>query len=274
MAVDVNRFRVDGLYEARGPVANLLQDLNQIQGLAAVWRAARKRLATWASFLFVLGFASFFIFFPMGLVMAGVGIWCLYRMKVYPKGIVSHEEWCAFAKSVAAILESDGDPKQPVSMRLALNAPEQTISAGALPGRARGTERLYKLAWFSVEATLCDGTNFTQSIEDMVRHRAYRNSRGKSKSKTRTRSIVSMRFDYPAETYGDITPLEEKMKSEIHMPQSSSLRGLEVTGKAVKLKALVGEPNRHGLLAETSSIMALGVYRMLNFSRTRRGAAR
>ena len=73
-----------------------------------------------------------------------------------------------------------------------------------------------------------------------------------------------MRFAYPAEVYGDPTPLGPKMQKEFHLPQSASVRGLEVNGRAVKVKALVTNSDD---LAQASSMLALGVYRMLNLSR-------
>ena len=73
-----------------------------------------------------------------------------------------------------------------------------------------------------------------------------------------------MRFAYPAKAYGDLTPLGAKMQKEIRLPQSASLRGLEVNDRAVKVKALVTNSDD---LAQTSSMLALGVYRMLNLSR-------
>ena len=274
MALDVNRFRADGLFEVREPVGEVIADLNVIQGLAAVWHAARKRLATWGAVLLIAGVLSFFLYFPAGAILFAVGIWLLFRMKAYPRAVANHEGWCSFAKSVTAILEADGDPKAPVAMRLAFNAPENTISQGPSRGRSGGTERIYKLAWFSVDAMLLDGTSFSQTVEDMVRRRDYRSRSGKSKVKTRARSIIGMRFDYPAETYGDISPLGTKLKTEIRMPQSTVLRGVEVSAKAVKLKAVVLEPGKSGLVAEASSSMALGVYRILNLSRNKRGASR
>ena len=83
-----------------------------------------------------------------------------------------------------------------------------------------------------------------------------------------------MRFAYPAEVYGDLTPFSAKMQKEIQLPKSALVRGLEVNSKAVKVKALVTE---RGDLAQTSVTLALGVYRMLNLSRklkARRAGAR
>ena len=54
------------------------------------------------------------------------------------------------------------------------------------------------------------------------------------------------------------------MRKEIRLPSTASVRGMEVTSRIVKVKALVTQT---GDLAHTTSMLALGVYRMLNLSR-------
>jgi hypothetical protein len=75
-----------------------------------------------------------------------------------------------------------------------------------------------------------------------------------------------MRFDYPPEIYGDLTPLREKMEKEIQLPEGAAVRGLEVTGRTVKIKAILTQ-TQASYLAQASTMVALGVYRMLNLSR-------
>ena len=70
-----------------------------------------------------------------------------------------------------------------------------------------GKQRLYKASWFSLETSLHDGTTFTETIDDLIRQRSFTNPRGKSKSKTRTHSLLGMRFAYPQKVYGDASPL-------------------------------------------------------------------
>ena len=45
------------------------------------------------------------------------------------------------------------------------------------------------------------------------------------------------------------------------------MRGVEASGKAIKAKVLVSESGGPAQLAQISSMLALGVYRMLNLSR-------
>jgi hypothetical protein len=268
MPVDVNRLRAERLYESKEPVGDLAEALDQIESLAVGWRRSRKRLVLWCTVAWALGIVTFAIgAWPVGLLLFVLGGWFLHRMKRYPKAVANHMDRSAFGKSMAAMLRSDADPKAPVAMRLAFDPTEETISEAALPNRKNGKQRLYKVSWFSVEASLHDGTTFSQTVVDFVRHRSFTNPRGKSKTKTRTQSLIAMRFDYPPQTYGDLTRFREKMEKEIQLPEGAAMRGLEVSGRSVKVKALVTKTADPAYLAQASSMLALGVYRMLNLSR-------
>jgi hypothetical protein len=264
MAVDVERLRAERVYESRAPLGTLAGDLLQIEALAAGWRAGRKRLFLAGAGTLLAGGLFLFLFFPAGIVLIAIALFLFSRAKAQPKAVANHPERCAFAKSLAGMLELDTDSKTPAGFRLAFAPKEEVLSEKALPHRKNGKEQLCKSTWFSVETTFLDGTDFTETIDDLVRRRSFKNPRGKSKTKTRTRSLIAMRFSYPADVYGDLTPLGAKMQKEIRLPQSASVRGLEVNDRAVKVKALVTNSDD---LAQTSSMLALGVYRMLNLSR-------
>jgi hypothetical protein len=266
MPVDVNRLRAEGSYESREPIGGLASDLDLVYSLADGWHSARKRLAQFATILLIVGVVALFTYMPAGIVLVALGIWFLYRMKNHPKAVASHMERCEFGKSMAAMLRSDADPKAPVATRLAFNPKQETMSEGPLPNRKNGKQRLYKVSWFSVEAILHDGTTFSETVDDFVRERSFTNPRGKSKSKKRTQRLIAMRFDYPSEIYGDLTPFREKMEKEIQLPEGAAVRGLEISGRAVKVKALLTQ-TEGSYLAQASTMLALGVYRMLNLSR-------
>jgi hypothetical protein len=268
MPVDENRLRAERLYESKEPIVGLAADLDQIQSIAAGWRTSRKQLALWSTVAWVVGVISFAVgLWYAGLLLFALAGWLLHWMKRYPKTVAKGRDRAAFGKSIAAMLRPDADPKAPVAMRLAFDPTEETISESALPNRKNGRQRLYKVSWFSVEASLHDGTKFGQTVVDFVRHRSFTNPRGKSKTKTRTQSLIAMRFDYPAQTYGDLTRFREKMEKEIQLPEGTAMRGLEVSGRSVKVKALITKTADPANLAQASSMLALGIYRMFNLSR-------
>ena len=255
MPVDVERLRAERVYESSVPVGMLTDDLAQIESVAAAWRASRKRLIKAGVALLLLGVALLFLFFPVGILLIAIGVYLFFRVKTMPKTVANDPSRCEFAKSLVAVLAHDTGVKTPAAVRLAFDPKEEVLSEKPLPHRKNGKEKLCKCPWFSVDTTLLDGTDFTETIEDLVRRRSFKNPRGKSKTKTRTRSVIAMRFAYPAEVYGDLTPFSAKMQKEIQLPKSALVRGLEVNSKAVKVKALVTE---RGDLAQTSVTLALG----------------
>jgi len=264
MAVDVNRLREECVYESHAPLEALADDLAQIESLAAEWRAAWTRLLISGIVAIAAGFIVLAFFYPAGLALIAIGIYLFVRMKRSPRAVANHIGRCEFVKSVAGMLALDTEVRTPAVIRLAFNPQRELLSEDPWPNRKNGRQRLYKTSWLSLETTLCDGTTFTETIDDLVRERSFTNPRGKSKTKSRTHSLLGMRLAYSQKVYGDATPLSARMQKEIQLPSASFVRAVETTGRIVKVKALV---TQYGDLARTSSMLALGVYRMLNLSR-------
>ncbi|MBZ5621341.1 MAG: hypothetical protein LAQ69_21820 [Acidobacteriia bacterium] len=264
MPVDVNRLRTERVYESRVPMGTLAADLAMIESLAAEWRAARRRLQLAGAGVLIAGLVGLALFVPVGIALLALAIYLFFRVRSYPKAVANHRARCEFVKSLAAMLASDADARAQATMRLAFDPKRELLSESALPHRKNGKQRFYKASWFSIETGLHDGTTFTETIDDLVRQRSFTNPRGKSKTKTRIQSMIAMRFAYPCEVYGDATPLGEKMQKEIQLPPAAAMKGLEVTGRLVELKVLLTGSED---LARASSMLALGVYRMLNLSR-------
>lgn len=264
MPLDVNRLRQERLYETRAPLETVPADLASIGSLAAGLRATRKRFQLAGAGTLLAGGIAMTASVAVGLALIALSICLFWRVKAYPKAIANNLPRCELVKSVTAMLSHDADAKAHAAIRLAFAPKQELLSESKLANRRNGKEKLYKASWFSVETSLHDSTIFTETIDDLVRQRSFTNPRGKSKTKTRTRSLVGMRFSYPSKIYGDLTPMAEKMQKEIQLPPSASVRALEVTGRVVKVKALVTESAD---LARTSSMLALGVYRMLNLAR-------
>jgi hypothetical protein len=264
MPVDEDRLRKESVYESQAPLGSIAADLNDVERIASGWRTARKRLQIAGIVSLLLGLVSLAVSPPAGICLAAVGIGLLFWVKRYNKGVAAGLERCEVVRKVTDMLARDTAAQQAVKIRLAFDPKREMISEIPLPHRRNGKQRLYKVAWFSTEACLLDGTTFSETIEDLVRERSFKNPRGKSKTKTRTRSIVAARFDYPAKVYGNVTPLAERLQKEIHLPASAVVKQFVAGERNVKVKALVTKAEE---LGETTPMLALGVYRMLNLSR-------
>ena len=264
MPLDLDQLRKTCVYESRAPIETTGAALMQIESIVSGWHKVRLRLLLAGIGTLVLSLIVLALYPPAGIVLIALGIGLFFLRKRYPKGVANGMFRCQFSKSIADVLGRDTHPNVQSTMRLAFDPQKELLSETALPHRKNGKQKLYRAPWFSLENRLLDGTSFTETIDDLERQRSFTNPRGKSKTKTRTRHLISMRFGYPSEVYGDLTPLAGRMQKEIQLPRSALVRGVEVNDRAVKLKALVTESAD---LAQTSTMLALGVYRMLNLSR-------
>jgi hypothetical protein len=234
MAVDANRLRNEFVYESQAPLPNLLADLDQMTSIVSGWHASRRRLITTAVVVLLVGGPFIVIFVPLGLAAIAVSIYLFFKVKTYPKMVVNQSDRCDFARSVALMLSSDADPKTPVKTRLAFGTAQNMVGETKLHHRRDGVQRMYKTPLLSLEARMLDGTTVTETIDELIRIRSFKTPRGKSKSKTRTRFLLSMRFVYDADTYGDVSRSGAKLDQEIQLPQSSRLQGGVLSSKESK----------------------------------------
>jgi hypothetical protein len=267
MPFDPEKLRKTYVYDSCVPFDTIAAELAQVQSLADSWRRTRHRLALWGAITLLAGMAGLFLYWPVGIILIPIAIGLFVLLKRYPKSVANGLSRCECTKAIAGVLALDTNPKMKPTLRLEFNPKQELLSETPLPHRKNGKQRLYKAPWFTLENKFLDGTSLTETIDDLVRKRSFTNPRGKSKTKTRTHHLLAMRFAYPKDVYGDLTAFAAKMQKEIHLPPSASVRGLEVNDRAVKVKALVTQT---GDLAQASTMLALGVYRMLNLSRKMR----
>jgi len=266
MGVDAARLRKEGLYEAQAPLQALAGDFDVIERLAMTWRKDRKHLhiAAWISI--VLGIACIFLSIAAGLTIIAGAITIFLIARRHGRAVVLNASRCGPAKALGVMLANDASGQAPVNVRLAFDAKRELLSEQEWPARKKGKQKFFRASWFSLETKLLDGTQFSETIEDLIRQRSYVNPRGKSKTKTRTRNMVTQRFVYPSELYGNARGLGTWLQNEIKLPASATLQSLKVDEKQVRAKALVKQGSD---LANASSMLALGVYRALNLSRRR-----
>src|SRR5438067_13796681 len=127
MPFDSEQLRKTCVYECRGPVESMAAELSQIEGLAAQWHAARKRLLTIGIVSVVAGVLGLFVFAPVGGVLILLGIALFSRMKRYPKGVANGLLRCEFSEALAGILARDADPRAPAMLRLEFNAKQELL---------------------------------------------------------------------------------------------------------------------------------------------------
>jgi hypothetical protein len=271
MPIDAERMRVDGFYRAQAPLSELTGDLGDIEMACHHWLAYRTRVRWISTAVLVAGIAiasgmveDTALFRVLGVATIGAAIWGYVYAYRYARPVIAKQNRCGILRKVTETLRDDTHAKAPVTVRLAFAGERSLVAEQEWPVRKKGKQRLYKDAWLSVEARLLDGTGWSETITDLIRERTYVNPRGKSKKKTRVRHVVAMRFVYPADVYGNAAATGAKLKDAIKVPPSAALKAVQVADRDIKVKAIV---NRTEDLTQASSMLALGVYRMLNLAR-------
>jgi hypothetical protein len=271
MPIDAERLRADGFYRAQAPLSELTGDLGDIEMACHRWTGYRTKVR-WistavliAGIVFTAGFVEdLWLFRVLGIAMIGAAIWGYVYAYRYARPVITKQNRCGILRKVTETLRDDTHAKSPVTVRMAFAAERSLLAEQEWSLRKKGKQRLYKEDWLSVETRLLDGTTWSENITDLVRERTYVNPRGKSKKKTRVRHVVAMRFAYPADVYGNAAVTGAKLKDAIRLPSTADLKGLQVTDRDIKVKAVV---NRTEDLSQASSMLALGVYRILNLAR-------
>jgi hypothetical protein len=104
----------------------------------------------------------------------------------------------------------------------------------------------------------------TDEIKDALRARSIRTARGRTKTKTRTQHLITVRFSYSKKLYGNARAAGQALQNEVKVPYGAALRGVRVTEKALTLKAMATSNNT---IIPTIGILSLSAYRVLNLAR-------
>ena len=265
MPIDKVRLQTDGVYESQIPLSALAGDMDAIARIGEEWKKTRKKLLWAGVAVLLVGLPTFSLDSPvLGLVLVTAGVAVLIWAYRYRLGVITHLQRCTTVKSVAAMLKDDTHAKAPLTVKVALKSQRTLLHEAARPMRPKGKEKFYLEPWLTLEVRLLDGTTLSENISDLVRERSYRNARGKSKTKTRVHQIVALRFIYPQTVYGDLRPSAAKVKDPIRLPATARLKALSITDRDIKVKATVTNSED---LAKSCSMLALGVYRLMNLGR-------
>ena len=265
MPIDVERLRTECAYQSQAPVAVLSGELDEIGKAVQGWTTYRRRIRYLCIALLFAGAGCIAIGPVWGALAAFAAAIAgfVYAFK-YARGAITHLKRCETLKKLVATFADDAHPKSPVSVKLSLQDKRELLKEAAWSRRKNGKEKYFTEPWLSFEMRLLDGTNVSETVTDLIRVRTFTNPRGKSKTKTRTRHIVALRFAYPAEVYGDLRQTGARLKDPIKLPDKAHLKGLGVTEHDVKVKVRVdGEET----LAHACSMASLGAYRMMNLGR-------
>jgi hypothetical protein len=278
MAIDTAKLRKDGQYETRAPIQSLLADMDEIGGLMQATEAMRHKLRRYAGLAMIVGLVSAiaagvmntnalgfcaFLAFTFGVILF------IYSF-VYGRDMHKHRNRYDLMKELSGMLQHDADTKAKFSARLALKPEPKLLREEPFPERKNGKQQFFEEDFLSIGGVLLDGTFFEESITELSRKRSFTNPRGKSKTKTRSRFSLALRFDYPSDVYGDARQAQQALNEEIKVTSSTTVKSIGVTEKTIAVKATVQAEKE---IPQTSAMMCLGAYRILNLARRAAGPA-
>jgi hypothetical protein len=277
MAIDAEKLRTVGVYEAQAPLGSVMTDAAAIDQAAQRFAAVRKHklgqgfLALGAAVLCIVLAASVgLVLLGVLLFMAGVALAVVLWVSAYRYGrnLKTYQWRFELLKRLGASLAQDSDLNSAVTVSLGLKDRSRLLREEVWPLRKRGRQRFLEDDWLSVQGRFLDGTEYTENVRELIRRRTYVNPRGKSKVKYRSQHFIGLRLACPRELYGDLRPLAEGLKKSLRLPASASIRGLKVGGKVVFLRVRVDQVAD---LPLANVMMYLGLYRALNLARQLQG---
>ena len=273
MAVDPSR-----KYEGKSPLKSILADLERIGADLSAIEAHKKKQAKTGLYIFAAGLVLTAVdavvlplLLPLSIlaIIGGLGFW-LYSL--FTGGsLVQQRKRLQIAQERLMMIQPDAKPEKPFDLRLGLWATPVQLSNETWHGRNNGKQEFLEESWFLLEGPLLDGTVLSDEIKDLARKRTYSNARGKRKSKTRLTHLVTVRFSYPTERYGDARLAQQALKEEVKMGPAATLRSVRVTEKAIVLKAMVSSDQE---IVRTAGMLSMGGYRILNLARRAASAQR
>lgn len=272
MALDVQRLRTQYIYEGRGPFGSLLAEVEEIGRVLDASRAHRRKLRWWSLYCLIASvvvfIASIVVDSPIVLQLAMIAFIACIALFIYSfmyaNKLVRHRNRHDLLKQLLAIIQQDAHSKAPFAVRLSIVSAPQLLSEGEWTARKKGKQKFFKESWLSIEGPLLDGTTLSEDVTELSRKRTYKNPRGKYKTKTRSRYLLTLRFVYSKELYGDARPAQVALREQVRVPPSATVRGVRVSEKAITMKGLVQLEKD---VAQTSGMLSLGTYRILNLAR-------
>jgi len=272
MTIDAKQLQARRGYESRAALGILLQDLDQSEKVLIEIAALRRKIGIFAALSALTGLVSAvaasaaknsalsfvaFVAFTLFIVL-------IVYLMVQGRGLHKNRDRIAIAQDLLKTLQHDAHARSAFSVRLELKAQPMLVREDPWDARRNGKQRLFEEEFLSVQGELLDGTALKETVTELTWKRTYTNQNRKTKTKIRNRYVVELRFAYPQDLYGDARLAAASLQEEIKLPSSATLRNTRVTEKAIVVKALV---NLKQDIVQTSAMLSLGGYRILNLAR-------
>ena len=277
MAIDAAALRKTGVYEARAPFPSLLQDLDEIGNMVQAAEAKRHKVRRYSGLAMILGLASAVAagvlntnalgFCAFLAFTAGVALF-IYSF-VTGRDLHKHHDRYELLRDLSKTLQIDADPKAKFAVKLAMKVKRQLLREEPFPQRKNGKQKFFEEDFITIAGELLDGTYLEETVTELTRERSFTNPGGKSKIKTRSRFVLSVRFGYPNDLYGDARAAQQALHEQIRVPASAAIKTVAVNEKSIAVRTVIQAEKE---IPQASAMVCLGAYRILNLARRAAGA--
>jgi len=272
MSLDKKQLETAGTYQGQGTLRSILEDIDEIGNFLGAIEGKRHKLRRYGGISMLAGIllaiaasilrinalsALTFLAFA-----TGVGLY-IYSF-VYGRAMHTHHSRYELLKNLFGVLQRDADPRSPFSVKLALKPQPALLKEEPWADRKNGKQKFFEEDYLSIEGELLDGTVVSENLTELTRKRSFTNPRGKSKTKTRSRYMLAMKFRYPNDVYADARTAHQALHEQIRVPPTATVRETRVDEKAITVKSMVQSEKE---VVQTTAMTCLGAYRILNLAR-------
>lgn len=292
MPVDLKQFRQNLTYTAKAPVANIIDDLQEIIEIDRLAEKKQREYNHKAIYYFLgiivaIGLIIFasntglpdlvVVLFVIAIIGLSIGfIYALVNKFKFGRINVVNYRYQSTQK-ILQMLSRDMDANADIELKLSFQPIEkEEYKIGTTPHPIKPGWKIdtYQQEWLEIQGKFLDKTRFELSTTGISKKQYgwKRGSSGKSKYKSKSKSggiDINLNLTYPQRRYGVVKDLENEATNAIKLPKLALLRGLKITDKFIRLSVRLS-PNvadSQEEIYQTITTMFLSVYQILNLAK-------
>ncbi|QLE56993.1 hypothetical protein [Nostoc sp. TCL26-01] len=289
MPIELSQFRKNLLYAVQAPLVNVMHDLQTLSEIDSLAERQQKKYGKQALFSFIGGIVLFIfaivvsdkggiaiaLFFTT-LALLIFSIYALVRRSKFKHLNIGNYRY-NLTKQVVQMLARDMDTASIFDINLSFQAiekKEHLISTNSHPHKSGWKIDSFLHEWLIIKSQFLDKTRFELRLTGMAKKQYgwKRGSSGKSKYKSKSKSgglDIDLSLTYPQRRYGAVKIFKNEINDAIKLPQTSILRGLRVTEKAIQISVRLAPQFAEDEYAvyQTITSMFLSGYQVLNLAK-------
>lgn len=247
MAFDPQQFGTTLMVEETAPIPSLQSDLDALRRFDHEMEAQQSKHGTRGCLLGAVSFGSLF------LIPLTAGLSLVLTVPCVIVLVLSIKRYLHFSRqntenrryelvaSVLRLVAADTGPEAPVALHLDLRSAERQENKQREGKVGVWSVNYYEHAWLRLRGRLLDGTSWTLTATErlQVRRKTYRSRSGKTKSKTKRKSMTlfGLALAPKEKRYGSMSGLAAQTEAAVQLPEWAVAKRVTAEGDGLALKA-------------------------------------